>query len=62
MKKYTATLRVDLEAESIEARDYLVEVVAEGISRKRPSVRFVDVGTATVLKAAVSRVRPKGRR
>jgi hypothetical protein len=59
MKRYTATLRVDLTAESTEARDYLLDIIADGITKKRPAVRFVDVGSAQVSKATLSRVRPK---
>jgi hypothetical protein len=61
MKRYTATIRISIEAETIEARDHLLETVAGGITKKRPAVRFVDVGSAQINRAVVTRARPRKR-
>lgn len=61
MKKYTATIRVDVEAESIEARDDVLHRLTDRVNKKPPSVWYDDVGRGSVLKASVTRIRPKKR-
>jgi hypothetical protein len=59
VKKYIATLRIELEATAIEARDFLLNMVAKDITRNGPIVRSIGAGSAVVRKASVSRVRPR---
>ena len=60
--RYVATLRIELDAESVEARDFVLHTIAEGMNAKRPGATFPDVGTAQVRKASVGRVRQMPRR
>jgi hypothetical protein len=62
MTRYTAIIRVDVSAESTEARDYLVETLVDRLNKKPPGVRFEDVGTAQLTRAKVSRIRKARRR
>lgn len=62
MKRYVATVRVELEAESIESRDVVIERMVEKLNKKPPSVWYDDAGGAWIRKASVSRVRPHRRR
>lgn len=61
MKRYIATLRVELEAESTEARDDVLWRMVERINKKPPSIWYDDVGRGSIMKASVSRVRPRKR-
>lgn len=64
MKRYIANLRLDVDAESIGALNYLLETVARGIHKDKPRVWLLDVSTASIRAAQISRVRaaPKRKR
>lgn len=59
MKKYIATLKVEVDASAIEARDFLLRMLAGDITKHRPTVQSIGAGAAIVRKASLSRVRPK---
>lgn len=59
MKRYVATVRVELEAESTESRDVVLERMVEKLNKKPPSVWYDDAGGAWIRKASLSRVRPR---
>jgi len=62
MKRYTATIRVDVEAQSIEARDDVLDRLCDRINKQPPSVLYDDVGLGAVRKVEVTRVRPRASR
>lgn len=59
MKKYIATLKVEVEATALEARDFVLKMLAGDITKNRPTVQSIGAGAAIVRKASVSRVRPR---
>jgi hypothetical protein len=61
LKRYTATIRVDVEAESIESRDDVLDRLVDRVNKKPPTVYYDDVGLGAIKKASVTRVRPKKR-
>lgn len=63
MKRYIATLRVEVDAESIETRDEVLERLRDRINKQPPSVLYDDVGLGTVRNnVRITRVRPAGRK
>lgn len=62
MRRSIATVNIEVRSESPEALHYLVDTIVERLNKKQPGVRFDDVGTAQLVKAKVSRVRPAHRR
>lgn len=58
LKRYVATVRVEVEASALEARDFLLEMLASDITKHQPTVQSIGAGAAIVRKASVSRVRP----
>ena len=62
MKLYIATLRDEIGAQSIEARDGVLGRLTERINKQPPSVLYDDEGLGAVRRIEVSRVRPKQRR
>lgn len=58
MRRSIATVNIEVRSESSESLHYLVDTIVERLNKKPPGVRFEDVGTAQLVKARVSRVRP----
>jgi hypothetical protein len=61
MKRYTATVHISIDANSIEARDCLLKMLTADITRHKPTVSSIGAGTAQVRRAVTSRVRPAKR-
>jgi hypothetical protein len=59
MKRYVANIRVELSSESKESLDCLLETITDRLNKKpRPAMTFIDVGSAELRRATLSRVRP----
>jgi hypothetical protein len=59
IRKYIATLRVEVEAQSTEARDDVLYRLCDRINKKPPSILYDDVGLGAVKNSVrVTRVRP----
>lgn len=61
--RHIATLRVEVDANTVEARDAVLERLIAGVNFKPPSVHFDGSAFGEVLPTVeVSRVRPKSRK
>lgn len=62
MKRYVATLSIEISAETPEVRDFLAKTIADELNQLPPHVMYRGQKTAVVSRARVSRVRPAARR
>ena len=62
MKRYSASIMVDVQAETPAARDALLLQMVVGMEARPARVFFPDIGSADVRGAKLGRVRPKGKR